>query len=191
MLVLAFIYVPIALIVIYAFNAETTPAWPPVGFSLRLVGPGVPATAASSSVPDLDRGGALAATAIALVLGTLASFAVPRHQFFGRESISFVVVLPIALPGIVTGMALNTTFRTSASRSGSLAIIVGHATFCVVIVYNNVLARLRRVSVVRGGVHGPGRRPVQTFRHVTFPAIRTALLAGGRSRSRCPSTRSS
>ena len=105
----------------------------------------------------------LGATAIALVLGTLAAFAVARYRFFGREAISFLVVLPIALPGIVTGMALNATFRRcssrSASGSGCSRSIVGHATFCIVVVYNNVVARLRRTStLVRGGVRRPRRR---------------------------------
>jgi putative spermidine/putrescine transport system permease protein len=122
----------------------------------------------------------LGATAIALVLGTLLSFAVQRYRFFGREAVSFAVILPIALPGIVTGMALNSTFRTFGIDLSLFTIIVGHATFCVVIVYNNVLARLRRTArSIEEASMDLGADTWQTFRFVTFPVIRTALLAGG------------
>ena len=88
---------------------------------------------------------ATVATAIALVLGTLASLAVQRYSFFGRQTISFLLVLPIALPGVVTGIALRTSFVTLGIEFGLLTIIIGHATFCVVVAYNNVIARLRRL----------------------------------------------
>jgi putative spermidine/putrescine transport system permease protein len=120
------------------------------------------------------------ATAVAIVLGTLASIAVARHRFFGRETISFVVILPIALPGIVTGMALSTTFATTSLPLGLFAIVVGHATFCIVLVYNNVLARLRRVSAsLEEASADLGADTWQTFRFVTLPNIRSAILAGG------------
>jgi putative spermidine/putrescine transport system permease protein len=120
------------------------------------------------------------ATAIALVLGTLASFGVHRFRFFGRESISFLLVLPIALPGIITGMALNSFFTFWQSNFGLYTIVVGHATFCVVTVYNNVLARLRRVpgSLTEASAD-LGASGLQTFRHVTLPTISTALISGG------------
>ena len=120
-----------------------------------------------------------AATAIALLLGTLASFAVARHRFFGRETISFVFVLPLALPGIITGMALNSYFGFWGWQLSIWTIIVGHATFCVVIVYNNVIARLRRTSpsLVEASMD-LGADGWQTFRFVTFPVISTALVSG-------------
>jgi putative spermidine/putrescine transport system permease protein len=123
---------------------------------------------------------ALGATAVALLLGTLAALAVSRYRFFGRESISFLIILPLALPGIVTGIALNTAFRTIGLDFGLLTIIVGHATFCVVVVFNNVVARLRRSSgsIIEASMD-LGADGIATFRYVTFPAIRTALLAGG------------
>ena len=126
---------------------------------------------------------ALGATAIALVLGTLASLAVSRYRFFGRETISFLVILPIALPGIVTGMALNATFRTVLEpfgiELGLFTIIVGHATFCIVVVYNNVIARLRRTArSLEEASADLGADSWQTFRYVTLPQLRTALLAG-------------
>jgi len=122
----------------------------------------------------------LGATLIALVLGTLASFAVQRYRFFGRDTVSLLVLLPIALPGIVTGMALNAAFRTGDLEFGIWTIMIGHATFCVVIVYNNVIARVRRVSRhLEEASMDLGATQLQTFRHVTFPAIRAALLAGG------------
>jgi len=126
---------------------------------------------------------ALGATAIAVVLGTLASLAVQRYRFFGREAVSFLVILPIALPGIVTGMALNATFRTVLEPFGVgfgiFTIMVGHATFCIVVMYNNVLARLRRSSrFIEEASMDLGADTWQTFRYVTLPLTQTALLAG-------------
>jgi putative spermidine/putrescine transport system permease protein len=123
---------------------------------------------------------ALGATAIAMVLGGLASLAVARYSFFGRESVSFVIILAIALPGVVTGMALSTTMATLDMPLGFLTIIVGHATFCIVLVYNNAIARLRRTSASFEEASADlGADAFQTFRHVTFPALRSALIAGG------------
>ena len=114
------------------------------------------------------------------MLGTLASLAVARHRFFGRETISFLVILPIALPGIVTGVALSDTFTQVLGIDLSLlTVIVGHATFCIVVVYNNVIARLRRMSgSIEEASADLGADPWQTFRHVTLPNMRTALVAG-------------
>ena len=123
---------------------------------------------------------ALFATVIALLLGSAAAFAVHRFRFFGRNTVSFLLVLPIALPGIVTAIALNSAINTFGIPFGVLTIVVGHATFCIVVVYNNVLARLRRTptSLVEASMD-LGADGWQTFRYVTFPAIRTAVLAGG------------
>ena len=120
------------------------------------------------------------ATAIALVLGTLASLAVGRFRFFGRETISFLVILPIALPGIVTGVALNNTFtQVLGIDLGLFTVIVGHATFCIVVVYNNVVARLRRLSgSFEEASADLGAHTWQTFRFVTLPSMHTALVAG-------------
>jgi putative spermidine/putrescine transport system permease protein len=127
---------------------------------------------------------AVGATAIALVLGTLASLAVARYRFFGREVITFAVILPIALPGIVTGLALQATILDVLGplgvSFGLATIIVGHATFCVVVVYNNVLARMRRTAGSLDEASADlGADNWQTFRYVMFPQMRTALLAGG------------
>ena len=178
-LILAFIYLPIALIFLYSFNSGTTPAWPPVGFTLDWWAIAVQNTGLQQAfVTSIAI--ALAATGIALVLGTLASIGVSRYEFFGRESISFVVVLPIALPGIVTGMALSTTFAQVGFPLGFFSIVVGHATFCIVLVYNNAIARLRRVSrSLEEASADLGADSWTTFRHVTFPALRSAILAGG------------
>jgi putative spermidine/putrescine transport system permease protein len=177
-LILTFIYVPIALIFVYSFNAGTTPAWPPVGFTLdwwilAFKNTGLQQAFITSIAA------ALCATVVALVLGTLAAIGVARYRFFGRESISFVVVLPIALPGIVTGMALSTTFAQVGFPLGFFAIVVGHATFCIVIVYNNAIARLRRVSgSLEEASADLGADSWTTFRSITFPALRSAMLAG-------------
>ena len=176
---LAFIYVPLLVIVLYAFNERRTLAWPLPGLTLKwfekaVNNPGV----RDALLTSLKAG--LGATALAVVLGTLAAIAVSRYRFFGRETISFLVILPIALPGIVTGMALNATFRTWGFDLGLFTVIVGHATFCIVVVYNNAVARMRRIAgSLDEASMDLGADAWQTFRYVTFPQLRTALLAGG------------
>jgi putative spermidine/putrescine transport system permease protein len=183
LLTLAFIYVPLGIIALYAFNQTRTQRWPISGLTLRwwdkaFHNPGV----RDAVLRSIEA--ALGATAIALVLGTLAALAVQRYRFFGRETVSFLVILPIALPGIVTGMALNATFRTVLEPFGVgfgiFTIMVGHATFCIVVMYNNALARLRRSSrFIEEASMDLGADTWQTFRYVTLPLTRTALLAGG------------
>ena len=178
-LTLVFLFVPIAFIVLYAFNAQRVQVWPIQEYSTRWFGEAL----ANESVRDafvLSLTVAFAATFLAILLGSLASFAVHRHRFFGREVISFALVLPIALPGIVTGIALNATFNNFAVPLGTLTIVVGHATFCVVVVYNNVIARLRRSSAsIEEASADLGADSWQTFRFVTFPVLRTAVVAAG------------
>jgi putative spermidine/putrescine transport system permease protein len=176
--ILLFIYIPIALIFVYAFNSGDTPAWPPVGFTFHWWSVALSNTGLQQAFMT-SLAVALVATAISLVLGTLASLAVSRYSFFGRESISFIVIFPIALPGIVTGMALSTTFAQVGFPLGFLAIVIGHATFCIVIVYNNAIARLRRVSRnFEEASADLGADSWTTFRRVTFPALRSAMVAG-------------
>jgi putative spermidine/putrescine transport system permease protein len=123
---------------------------------------------------------AAGATVIALILGLLAALAVHRFKFFGRESLNLMIVLPIALPGIVTGIALNAAFRQAGFELGLLTLIIAHATFCIVVLYNNVLARFRRLSPnLEEASADLGAHTFQTFRYITFPLLRTALLAGG------------
>jgi putative spermidine/putrescine transport system permease protein len=177
---LAFIYVPLLVVGIYAFNASgTTQKWPPSGLTFEWFGKAIDNEAAREAFLTSIKAG-LAATAIALVLGTLASLAVARHRFFGRETISFLVVLPIALPGIVTGVALSNTFtQVLGVDLGLFTVIVGHATFCIVVVYNNVVARLRRTSASFEEASADlGAHTWQTFRYITLPNMRTALAAG-------------
>jgi putative spermidine/putrescine transport system permease protein len=176
---LVFLYVPLAVILLYAFNERRTLKWPIPGFTLEWFekafhNPGV-RDALWTSVKA-----ATGATLIALLLGTLLSFAVARHRWFGRDTISFLVVLPIALPGIVTGMALNATFTQVLGVELTLfTVIVGHATFCIVVVYNNAVARLRRTGTsLEEAANDLGAGPWRTFRDVTFPQMRTALVAG-------------
>ena len=176
---LAFIYLPIALIVLYSFNSARVASWPIAGLTLdwyaKALGNAGIRTALLTSLEA-----AVGATIVSLILGTLVAFALQRHQFFGRQGLSFVVVLPLALPGIVTGIALNTALRTIGIDFGLATIIVGHATFCVVVVFNNVVARLRRLPrTAEEASMDLGADSFATFRRITFPAIRTALLAGG------------
>jgi putative spermidine/putrescine transport system permease protein len=176
---LAFIYIPLLVLGIYAFNASKILEWPPPGLTFEWFPKAFESTAPDAFWTSIKV--ALVATAIALVLGTLASLAVSRHRFFGRETISFLVVLPIALPGIVTGVALNNTFTQVFGIDLSLfTVIVAHATFCIVVVYNNVIARLRRMSSSFEEASADlGAHTWQTFRYVTLPNMRSALGAGG------------
>ncbi len=177
---LAFIYIPLIVIAIYAFNASAILHWPPTGLTIDWFSRAFHDSAARDALWTSVRVG-LVATAIALVLGTLASLAVGRHRFFGRETVSFLVILPIALPGIVTGVALSNTFTQILGVSLSLlTVIIGHATFCIVLVYNNVIARLRRMSdSIEEASADLGANSWQTFRYVTLPNMSTALVAGG------------
>jgi putative spermidine/putrescine transport system permease protein len=176
---LAFIYVPLIVIAIYAFNSSNILEWPPPGLTLDWFPKAIEDEFARDAfVTSLKAG--VAATAVAILLGTLASLAVARHRFFGRETISFLVVLPIALPGIVTGVALSNTFtQVFGIDLGLFTVIVGHATFCIVVVYNNVVARLRRVSTSFEEASADlGAHTWQTFFYVTLPSLRSALGAG-------------
>jgi putative spermidine/putrescine transport system permease protein len=177
--IVLFLLAPIAIIAVYAFNSSNVQGWPIDGLSTKWFGK----TFGDESMRDalwLSLRAAFAATTVALLLGSAAAFGVSRFRFFGREAVSFLVVLPIALPGIITGMALNSFFTFWGVDLTYWTIVVGHATFCIVIVYNNVLARLRRTSgslIEASADLGAGG--FQTFRHVTFPLISTSLVAGG------------
>jgi putative spermidine/putrescine transport system permease protein len=182
-LTLAFIYLPLFVIVLYAFNTRRTLVWPIPGLTLRWFGKAIDNPGVRDALV-VSLKAALGATAIALLLGSLAALAVARYRFFGREAISFLVILPLALPGIVTGMALNATFRNLPEpfgvELGLFTIMVGHATFCIVVVFNNVVARLRRTAgSLEEASADLGADSWQTFRYVTFPQLKTALLAGG------------
>lgn len=176
--VLAFLYLPLAVLVIYAFNDSRIQAWPPVSFSLKWFAAAADNPAVLKAIENSLIAGTLA-TSIALVLGTLAALAVHRFRFFGRETISFLFVLPIALPGVVTGIALQRTFKTLDIDLGLMTVVVGHATFSVVIAYNNVIARLRRLPSSPEEASGDlGADIWTTFRRVTAPRLGTAMLSG-------------
>jgi len=176
--VLFFLYAPLAIVIIFAFNTSRIPTWPPAGFTLKWFGEAAANPAVADAVVNSLLAGAFA-TVLALVLGTLAAVAVHRYSFFGRQTISLIFVLPIALLGVVTGMALRTTFVTFGVDLGLLTIIVGHATFCVVVVYNNVIARLRRLpSTPEEASADLGADMWTTFRRITGPRLGTALMSG-------------
>jgi putative spermidine/putrescine transport system permease protein len=178
-LIVLFLLFPILLIALYAFNESNVQSWPLEGLSTKWFA----STFANEQMRDalwLSVRAALISTSIAIVLGSMAAFAVHRFRFFGRETISFLLVLPLALPGIITGMALNSFFVWGTVNFSLTTIVIGHATFCIVTVYNNALARLRRTqtSLVEASMN-LGADGWQTFRHVTLPVIATALVAGG------------
>ena len=177
---LLFLHLPILLIFVYAFTPEEKSyQWPPPGLTLQWF-------AVTWNRPDVWEALKLSvqvasiATAIALVLGTLCAAAISGTKFFGREAISLLVILPIALPGIITGISLRSAFSLMEIPFSTWTIILGHATFCVVVVYNNAVARFRRTS--RSMIEASmdlGANGFQTFRHVVLPNIGTALVAGG------------
>jgi putative spermidine/putrescine transport system permease protein len=176
--VLAFLYLPLVILVIYAFNESRIQAWPPTGATLHWFGEALNNPAIRTAILN-SLIVATIATGIALVLGTLAALAVQRYSFFGRETVSFLLVLPIALPGVVTGIALQTSFVTLGVDFGLLTIVVGHATFCVVIAYNNVIARLRRLPRSPEEASADlGADMFTSFRRITLPSMGTALLSG-------------
>ena len=173
-----FIYVPLGVILINSFSTDKTLTWPPSGFTTEWWGKAIESEGVRSALWT-SVWVAVVATGIALILGTLLSFALGRYRFFGRESISLLVILPIALPGIVTGIALNNVFTTFLGGLTIATLVIGHATFCIVVVYNNAVARLRRMgSSVEEASADLGAGAVQTFVNVTFPMMRSALIAG-------------
>src|SRR5580704_17959163 len=177
-LVLAFLFVPIVLIVLYAFNRSNIESWPISGFTLHWFSVAwhdpAPRAAFLLSVEV-----ALISTGIAILLGSAVAYALYKFTFFGREAISFLRVLPLALPGIVTGIALNSLFSFTGIKFGVLTIVIGHATFCIVVVFNNVIARFRRVpgSLAEASTD-LGARGWQTLRFITLPMVATALISG-------------
>jgi len=178
--VLAFMHLPLLLIFVYAFTTEDKSfQWPPPGLTLKWFA----VTWARDDVWEamtLSVQVASISTVIALLLGTLCAAAISRTKFFGREAVSLMVILPIALPGIITGISLRSAFNLADIPFSFWTIVLGHATFCVVVVYNNAVARFRRVSgsLVEASMD-LGANSFQTFRHVILPNIATALLAGG------------
>lgn len=182
--VLAFVYVPLVVVALNSFNSDRTFGWPPPGFTTQWWRAALQAQGPRDALLTSVQAG-LGATAIALVLGTLLALALSRYDFFGKHAVSILVVLPIALPGIVTGIALQSVIQNVLGPvfgigAGLFTIIVGHATFCIVIVFNNVTARLRRLGgSLEQASADLGARPLTTFRRVTFPLLRSSLLAGG------------
>jgi putative spermidine/putrescine transport system permease protein len=177
-LVVAFLWLPLAIMAVYAFNASNLQSWPIPGFTTHWFS----VAWHDQEVRDalkLSLEAALSATGLALVLGSMAAFVLGRFKFFGQNAVSFLFVLPIALPGIITGLALNSFFVFWHADLSFWTIVIGHTTFCVVVVYNNVLARLRRTSGSYFEASADlGADGWQTFRYITFPAVRTALIAG-------------
>ena len=177
-LVLAFLFLPIAFIVLYAFNKSNIESWPISHFSLHWFAVAWHDPQVRSAFLLSIRVG-LVATVLAMLLGSAVAFALHRFRFFGRDAISFLLVLPIALPGIITGIALNSFFSFTGIQLGTLTIVIGHTTFCIVVVYNNLIARLRRMpgSLTEASMD-LGARGWQTLRLVTLPMAATALISG-------------
>ena len=177
--VMAFIYLPLLVIVMASFNAAKIPTWPIAHYSTHWWSLAMHDDRARSALENSLKVGA-AATVVALVLGTAAAFALSRYRFFGKNSISLLLVLPIALPGIVTGLSLLSAIKYFQIEPSLTTVVVGHATFCIVVVYNNVVARLRRSSVsFEEASMDLGADGWQTFRYISLPNLATALVAGG------------
>jgi putative spermidine/putrescine transport system permease protein len=177
--VVLFLWLPLVLMGLYAFNKSNIQSWPFPGWTTHWFSVAWHNSDVRSSL-ELSVKVGLVATGISLVLGSMSAFAIHRFRFFGRESVSFLLLLPIALPGIITGMALNSFYVFAKVPFSMWTIVIGHATFCVVVVYNNVLARLRRTSssLIEASMD-LGADGWQTFRFVVWPVLSTALVAGG------------
>jgi len=177
-IVLAFLFIPIALIVLYAFNKSNIESWPISNFTLHWFSVAWHDAQVRAAFL-LSARVALVAMVLALILGSAVAFAVHQFKFFGREAISLLLVLPLALPGIITGIALNSLFAFTGVRLGTLTVVVGHTTFCIVVVFNNVIARLRRTpgSLTEASMD-LGARGWQTLRLITLPMLATALISG-------------
>jgi putative spermidine/putrescine transport system permease protein len=177
-LILLFLFIPIALIFFYAFNTSNIESWPIPGLTTKwFTATWNDDNVRSALLLSLQAG--LTATALALVLGSCAAFAIHRMTFFGREVVNLMFVLPLALPGIITGIALNAFFSFNNVQLSIWTIVVGHTTFCIVVVYNNVLARLRRTqgSLIEAAAD-LGANGFRTFVDITLPLISTSLVAG-------------
>jgi putative spermidine/putrescine transport system permease protein len=176
--VVLFLWIPLLIILVYAFNTSNIQSWPIPGFTTHWFSVAWHDQEARSALV-LSLKAALCATGVALVLGTMAAVGVSRFRFFGREAVSFLLILPLALPGVITGIALSSFYTFWGVPFSLWTIVIGHATFCVVIVYNNVIARLRRTSpsLVEASMD-LGADGWQTFRFVTFPVLSTALISG-------------
>jgi putative spermidine/putrescine transport system permease protein len=182
-IVLIFMYVPLMLVMVNSFNDSRIAAWPVQAFSTRwweIAATSEPIRAAVLNSIVVGLG----ATVIALLLGTLSAFALSRYSFFGKQTVNLLIVLPIALPGVVTGVAFSNTLNSILSPAGIqvgyFGMIIAHGTFCIVMVFNNVFARLRRMSPnLQEASMDLGAGIGQTFRLVTFPQFRTAFVAGG------------
>jgi putative spermidine/putrescine transport system permease protein len=175
-----FLHIPLALIILYAFSAEEKSyVFPPPALTTQWFGVALARDDVWRAI-WLSVEVAAASTAIAIVLGTLAAAALARTTFFGREAISLLLILPIALPGIITGIALRSAYNTFEIPFSFWTIVIGHATFCVVVVHNNAVARLRRMnpSLIEASMD-LGADAFQTFRYVVLPQLGSALLAGG------------
>jgi putative spermidine/putrescine transport system permease protein len=174
-----FLHIPMWLIFLYAFTTdESAYTFPPPGLTLKWI----PQALANTAMQDalfLTVRVALLSTIAALILGTLAAAAVYRYDFFGKEAVSFMLILPLALPGIVTGVAMRSAISLIHIPFSFWTIVIGHATFCVVVVYNNVLARFRRSSnsMIEASMD-LGANSFQTFWNIVLPSMGTALLAG-------------
>jgi putative spermidine/putrescine transport system permease protein len=177
-MILLFLFIPILLIFFYAFNTSNIESWPIPGLTTKwFVSTWNDENVRNALVVSLQAG--LAATVVALVLGSCAAFAIHRARFFGREVVSLLFVLPLALPGIITGIALNAFFSFNGISLSLWTIVIGHTTFCIVVVYNNVIARLRRTqgSLLEAAMD-LGANGFQVFRDITLPLISTAVVAG-------------
>ena len=175
-----FLHIPLALIILYAFSSEDKSyVFPPPGLTAQWFAVALERQDVWDAM-KLSFQIALWATAIAMVLGTLAAGALARTPFFGREAINLLLILPIAMPGVITGISLRSAYHAMDIPFSFWTIVIGHATFCVVVVYNNAVARLRRISpsLVEASMD-LGANWFQTFRYVLLPQLGTALLAGG------------
>lgn len=176
LLVLAFLYVPIVILVLFSFNDSSVTSFPLSGFTLRwyqqFLANNQMLTALGNSLIV-----ASFATLLSVVIGVTAALALDRYSFPGKGLFRNAILLPLSLPGIVTGIAMLNFYKQIGIPQSLTAVVIGHATALLGVVVSQVMARLaklnRRLLEASADL---GATPFETFYRVILPNIRTSII---------------
>ena len=174
--VMAFLYLPILVLIVFSFNDNRITTLPLRGFTLRWYEAFINNADIQEAIVN-SLYVATCATAITIVIGTTAAFALDRVDFPGKTVFRRAVLLPISLPGLITGISMLNLFRLMGMNLSLETVILGHATALTAIVLTQVYARLQRFNRrLEEASSDLGARPWQTFLFVTLPNIRSAII---------------